>query len=79
VEDEILAQQVIQKHLERINQLELVGICQNGLEARAFLESKEVDLIFLDLQLPGITGLHFSNPLQTLAGYYYHCIFPNML
>ena len=63
VEDEILAQQVIQKHLERINQLELSGICQNALEAKEFLLVNDVDLIFLDLQLPGMMGLHF---LQTI-------------
>lgn len=59
VEDEILAQQVIQSHLGKIPQLELVGICPNAPEAKAFLEKNEVDLILLDLQLPGITGLHF--------------------
>lgn len=59
VEDEILAQQVIQNHLEKTPQLELVAICQNALEAGKVLENNEVDLIFLDLQLPGMTGLHF--------------------
>ena len=59
VEDEILAQQVIQNHLEKTPQLELVAICQNALEARKVLENNEVDLILLDLQLPGMTGLHF--------------------
>jgi DNA-binding LytR/AlgR family response regulator len=59
VEDEILAQQVIQNHLEKTPQLELVAICQNAAEAKIILENNEVDLIFLDLQLPGITGLHF--------------------
>ena len=59
VEDEILAQQVIQNHLEKTPQLELVAICQNAAEAIKVLENTEVDLIFLDLQLPGVTGLHF--------------------
>jgi DNA-binding LytR/AlgR family response regulator len=59
VEDEILAQQVIQNHLEKTPQLELVAICQNAAEATKVLENNDVDLIFLDLQLPGVTGLHF--------------------
>lgn len=59
VEDEILAQQVIQNHLEKIPQLELVATCQNAVEAKNVLENNEVDLIFLDLQLPGMNGLHF--------------------
>lgn len=59
VEDEILAQQVIQSHLRSTPQLELAGICNNAAEAREFLEQTEVDLIFLDIQLPGMTGLNF--------------------
>ncbi|HMH31560.1 MAG TPA: LytTR family DNA-binding domain-containing protein [Puia sp.] len=59
VEDEILAQQVIQRHLAKLPQLELVAVCNNALEAKSVLEKSDVDLIFLDLQLPGMNGLHF--------------------
>jgi DNA-binding LytR/AlgR family response regulator len=64
VEDEALAQQVIQKHLEKINSFELVGICSNVPEAKEMLSKQDVDLIFLDIQLPGMTGLNF---LRTLS------------
>jgi DNA-binding LytR/AlgR family response regulator len=59
VEDETLAQEVIQSHLKKIDQLELVAICNNVMEAKDVLEKKEVDLIFLDIQLPGMTGINF--------------------
>jgi len=64
VEDERLAQNVIQSHLQKIAQLELVGICNNALEAKEVLKNQQVDLIFLDIQLPVITGLNFLKTLE---------------
>jgi len=63
VEDEALAQDVIQSHLQKVDRFELVGICNNALEAKELLDKKEVDLMFLDIQLPGMTGLHFLRTL----------------
>ncbi len=65
VEDEILAQQVIQNHLEKIDSFELAGICSNTLEAKEILDRQHIDLIFLDIQLPGMTGLNFLRSLPT--------------
>jgi DNA-binding LytR/AlgR family response regulator len=64
VEDETLAQNVIQSHLQKTEQFELVGVCNNALEAKEVLSKQEVDLIFLDIQLPGMTGLNFLRNLQ---------------
>lgn len=64
VEDEVLAQQVIQSHLQKTDQFELVAICNNALEAADALNNQEVDLIFLDIQLPGMTGLNFLRTLE---------------
>jgi two-component system LytT family response regulator len=63
VEDELLAQQVIQNHLQKIDQFELVAVCNNASEAIEVLKYQEVDLIFLDIQLPGITGMNFLRSL----------------
>ncbi|HLK29777.1 MAG TPA: LytTR family DNA-binding domain-containing protein [Puia sp.] len=57
VEDETLAQQVIQSHLQKMEEVEVVAVCNNAAEAIAALKKFEVDLIFLDIQLPGVTGL----------------------
>ncbi|MBV9963618.1 MAG: response regulator transcription factor [Parafilimonas sp.] len=64
IEDEVLAQDVIKSHLQKIAGFELTGICNNALEAKQVLTVKEVDLIFLDIQLPGMTGLNFLRTLQ---------------
>ena len=41
-----------------------MGICNNAIEAKEVLNKQEVDLIFLDIQLPGMTGLNFLRSLQ---------------
>jgi DNA-binding LytR/AlgR family response regulator len=64
VEDETLAQQVIQSHLKKVDQFQLVGICNNALEAANVLSKEEVDLIFLDIQLPGMNGLNLLRSLE---------------
>jgi DNA-binding LytR/AlgR family response regulator len=65
VEDETLAQDVLRSHLQKIDRLELVAICNNALEAREVLSKQGVDLMFLDIQLPGMTGLNFLRSLPT--------------
>ena len=63
VEDETLAQDVIKDHLQKIKEFELVGIYRNALEAMEALRSKEVDVMFLDIYLPGMTGLDMLRSL----------------
>ncbi|MEO6719038.1 MAG: LytTR family DNA-binding domain-containing protein [Ferruginibacter sp.] len=65
VEDEMLAQQVIQSHLQQTPGFELLAICSNALEAKEVLNKQEIDLIFLDIQLPGMTGLNFLRSLHS--------------
>jgi DNA-binding LytR/AlgR family response regulator len=64
VEDETLAQDVIKNHLSRIDKMELVGVFRTGPEAMEALGSIEVDVIFLDIRLPGMSGLHFLRGLS---------------
>jgi two-component system, LytTR family, response regulator len=59
VEDEELAQEVIRDHLQKVDGFELVATCRNAPEAVKVLQSAEVDLMFLDIRLPGMSGLHF--------------------
>jgi len=64
IEDERLAQDVIKSHLQKAaDRFSLVGVYRNAPEARDALEKEEVDLIFLDIQLPGMTGLNFLRSL----------------
>jgi DNA-binding LytR/AlgR family response regulator len=63
VEDEVLAQDVIRNHLARIGQIELLGVYRTAPEAMVALEHLDVDVLFLDIRLPGMSGLHFLRGL----------------
>jgi DNA-binding LytR/AlgR family response regulator len=63
VDDEVLARQVIQNHLQKVNGFQVMAMCNNAAEAAAALKMYEIDLVFLDIQLPGITGLNFLRTL----------------
>lgn len=64
VDDEPLAREGIELNIEDVNYLNLVGQFGNALTANDFLQNNEVDLMFLDIQMPGITGLEFIRSLK---------------
>jgi DNA-binding LytR/AlgR family response regulator len=63
VDDEPLALDLLEDNISQVPYLQLVGKCQNALEALKFLQQETVDLIFLDIQMPGLTGLQFIQSL----------------
>jgi len=63
IEDERLAQDVIKSHLQKAGRFNLVGTYRNAPDAKEAIEKEEIDLIFLDIQLPGMTGLNFLRSL----------------
>lgn len=64
VDDEPLAQDVIETHLEKLADFELVAKCNNVVEANEILSTEQIDIIFLDIQMPQITGIEFVKTLQ---------------
>jgi DNA-binding LytR/AlgR family response regulator len=64
VDDEPLARKLIASHASRIESLELVGECATAIEAVNLLRQKAVDLIFLDIQMPELSGLDFIKTLK---------------
>ena len=64
VDDEPLARKLIASHASRVESLELVGECATAVEAINLLRTKSVDLIFLDIQMPELSGLDFIRTLK---------------
>jgi two-component system, LytTR family, response regulator LytT len=64
VDDEPLARKLIFSHTSKIEGLELLGECGDAIEASNFLRNRQVDLIFLDIQMPEIDGLQFISTLK---------------
>ena len=59
IEDEIPAQRILKTYLEKLPNLELKGVFKAAIEANSYLNSSSVDLIFLDINLPDLSGLDF--------------------
>ena len=64
VDDESLARQGLTIRLEELGQVEVLRACRNGQEALASIAELEPDLIFLDIQMPGMTGFDVVGQLQ---------------
>ena len=65
VDDEPLARKLLIEYIAKIPSLVLVGTCSNPLEAREIMLSKKIDLLFLDIQMPEITGISFLKSLKS--------------
>jgi DNA-binding LytR/AlgR family response regulator len=63
VDDEPLAQDILETHIARFPDLELLKKCNNAIEAGQVLEDQSVDLLFLDIQMPRISGVDFFKSL----------------
>lgn len=64
VDDEPIARDILQTYIQRTGELELIKRCMNVAEAYQGLCSEQVDLIFLDIEMPGITGVDFLRSLR---------------
>ncbi len=59
VDDEPLAIRVLEKHIMKVPDLELVATFDNAIDAGHFLQNANIDLLFLDIQMPVVTGIDF--------------------
>lgn len=64
VDDEPHAIAVLEKYLLQFNQMELVGKCVDAIQAFQLLQQKPVDLLFLDINMPGIKGTDLLRSLK---------------
>lgn len=65
IDDEPLALEVIERFSSKVAGIELIRTFQNPVEAVEFIQNESVDLIFLDIQMPDLTGIQFMQSIQT--------------
>lgn len=64
VDDEPVAREVLETHLKKISFVQIIASCKNALEAFAYINSQKTDLIFLDINMPDISGLSFAKSIN---------------
>lgn len=64
VDDEPMARKILDGFLAKIDSLEVVGTCRNAIEAFNCIASNKIDLVFLDVNMPEISGLSFAKSIN---------------
>ena len=64
VDDESLALRLMEDHVSKVPGLEIVGKCRHALEALQVLQREEIDILFLDIQMPDLTGVELIKILK---------------
>lgn len=64
VDDEPLATRLIEKHISQIESLEVVASCNNALKAFEILNNETIDLLFLDVKMPSVTGIDLLKTIK---------------
>lgn len=65
VDDEALGRDLIASHAAKLPQLDVVGMCANAIEATQCLKEHQVDLLFLDIEMPVLNGTDFYHGLSS--------------
>lgn len=63
IEDEPLAQNVLKKYIDEVPSLDLIAVCGNALEAQDIVQTNNIQLLFLDVNLPKLSGINFLRTL----------------
>lgn len=64
VDDEPLAIKLLENHIAKIASFEVVATCNNAMKALEILNSQPIDLLFLDIKMPTMTGIEFLRSLR---------------
>lgn len=64
VDDEPMAREILQTHLEKITFVNVLATCKNAMEAYNVLNSQTIDLVFLDINMPEVSGLSLAKSIN---------------
>lgn len=64
VDDELIAREIIATHLSKINNMKLVASCSHTMDAFDVINNNNIDLVFLDINMPEISGISFAKSIS---------------
>ncbi len=64
VDDEPVAREILERHISKITSIEVVASCKNAIEAFKVISSQNIDLVFLDINMPEISGLSLARSIN---------------
>jgi len=64
VDDEPMAREILENHLSKIDSVHIVASCKNAVDAFNVIAAKKIDVIFLDINMPEISGLSFAKSIN---------------
>lgn len=76
IDDEPLAIDVIESYLQKIDDMEIIAKCSNPLEAITTLNKYQVDLVFLDIEMPNLTGIDLVNIVESIPQFIFTTAYP---
>ena len=65
VDDELIAREVIATHLSKIKNITVIASCSNAIEAFNHISNHKIDLVFLDINMPEISGISFAKSINS--------------
>lgn len=77
IDDEPLALDILETYIDQIPDLTLVGKCHSAIEARELLKERHIDAMFLDIQMPELTGIEFVKTLPKPPKVIFTTAYPN--
>ncbi len=64
IDDEPIARKGLEEHVQEIEFLDCIASCENALKASTFLNERKIDLLYLDIHMPKVTGIDFLKSLK---------------
>ncbi|MET0242582.1 MAG: LytTR family DNA-binding domain-containing protein [Flavitalea sp.] len=77
IDDEPIACKGIQEYVSQVDFLDLIGVFDDALSAHQLVSSNAIQLIFLDIEMPGMTGIDFLNALKVAPYVIFTTAWPN--
>ena len=76
IDDEPLAVDVIENYIQQVGGIEIVAKCNNPLDAITILNRSQIDLIFLDIEMPNLTGIELVKTLDNIPQFIFTTAYP---